>query len=114
MVEELIQDWNLIGLKSKKGRYTWSNNRVGSACISARLDRFLVHCSLIDGKNIISTEILPKLTSDHHPISLLIEKEEELGPIPFRFSPLWIERVEIMDVVTQAWSQYVAGSPSFV
>ena len=38
MVEELIQHWNLIDLKPKQGRYTWSNNRVGAACISARLD----------------------------------------------------------------------------
>ena len=88
MVEELIQDWNLIDLKPKQGRYTWSNNRVGVACISDRLDQFLVHCSLIDGKTIISMKISPKLTSDHHPISLQIEKEEELEPIPFRFRPL--------------------------
>ena len=88
MVEELIQDWNLIDLKPKKGHYTWSNNRVGAACISARLDRFLVHCSLTNAKTIISTKILPKLLSDHHPISLLFEKEEELGPIAFRFIPL--------------------------
>ena len=87
-VEELIQAWYLIDLKPKQGRFTWSNNRVGTSSISARLDRFLVHSSLIDERFIISTKILPKLSSDHHPVSLLLEKEEELGPLMFRFNPL--------------------------
>ena len=52
--------------------------------------------------------------SGHHPISPLFEKQEELGRILFRFNPLWIERVGFMDIVSQAWSQYVIGSPSFV
>ena len=110
----LIQNWDLIDLLSKAGRFTWSNNRSGVANISARLDRFLVNSSLIDGQSLVSTKILPKLTSDHHPISLLFEREEELGLIPFRFSPLWINRVGFTDVVSQAWSHYIVGSPSFV
>ena len=113
-VEELIQVWDLIDLKPKLRHFTWSNHRVGAASISTRFDRFPVHNSLLDGKTIISTKILPKLMSDHHPISLLFEKEEELGPIPFKFNPLWIERFGFMDIVMHACAQYVVGSPSFV
>ena len=113
MVEEHIQVWDLIDLKPKLGHYTWSKHRVSATSISAMLDQFLVHNPLIDGKTIISTKFLPKLTLDNHPISLLFEKEEELGSIPFRFIPLWIERVRFMDVVTQDWSQFVLASPSF-
>ena len=87
----LIQACDLNDFKPKKGQFTWSNNKVGVANIAACLDMFLVHSSLMDGKFIISTKIFPKLTSNHHPISLMFEKEEDLGPIPFRFSPLWIE-----------------------
>ena len=54
LVEELIQDWSLIDLKPKQGHSTWSNNRVGATCISARLDRFLVHNYLINEKTRIS------------------------------------------------------------
>ena len=75
MVEEIIQNWDLNDLKPKFGRYTWSNHRSGAANISARLDRFLVNSSLINGKSLVSTKILPKLTSDHHTISLLLERE---------------------------------------
>ena len=68
----------------------------------------------MDGNFVISTQIFPKVTSDHHPITLKVEKEEDLGPIPFRFSPLWIEREGFLYIVFQAWTQYVEGSPSFV
>ena len=77
---------------------------MGEAQISAQLDRFLVQISLLDGKVLISTQIFPNLTSDHHLISLLLEEEENLGPIPFRFSPLWIERDGFWETMSQAWA----------
>ena len=68
----------------------------------------------MDGKFIISSKILPKLYYDHHPISLKFEREEDLGPIPFHFSPIWIERDGFLEIVAQAWDQYIEGSPSFI
>eukprot|EP00253_Pinus_taeda_P013604 PITA_13604 len=97
MVEELSQSWDLLDFNPVRGIYTWSNNRIGPDHISARLDHFLVQSSIMINKKIIITKILPKLTSDHKPIQLLLEEEEDLGPIPFRFSPLWIEREGFLD-----------------
>jgi len=68
----------------------------------------------MEGKHLISSKIMPKITSDHNPISLLLKKEEYLGPNPFRFSPLWVAREGFIDIVAQAWSQPVEGSPNFV
>ena len=113
-VEKMIQDCDLADLKPKIGRFMWSNQGVGAASIFARLDHFLFHGPLLDSKWMISTKILPKLASDHHPITLQFEIEDELGPIPFRFSPLWIECEGFMDTIFQAWSNFVVGSPSFV
>ena len=75
-VEELTQLWELIDLKPKTGCFTWSNQRFGATSIFARLDRFLVQSSLLDGNQLIYSKILPKLSSDHHPIALVFEKEE--------------------------------------
>ena len=61
-VEELILDWDSNDLKLKSGRFTWSNHRVGAANIFARLDHFLVHSYLLDGKSILFTKILPKIS----------------------------------------------------
>ena len=42
------------------------------------------------------------------------EEEEDLGPIPFRFSPLWIDQDGFMNTVAKAWELPVVGSPNFV
>ena len=84
IVDNFILAWELIEFKPKRGRFTWSNNRLGASHISTRLDHFLVQSSLLSGKKVISSSILPKITSDHKSILLQIEDEEYLGPIPFQ------------------------------
>jgi hypothetical protein len=37
---DLINDWDLIDIKSVNGKYTWSNKRLGAGHIAARLDHF--------------------------------------------------------------------------
>ena len=82
-VEELVHQWDLLDFKPSKGLYMWTNNRVGDDHISTCLDRFLVQGSLLLEKTLISSKIIPKLTSNHKPIILLLEEEENLGPLPF-------------------------------
>jgi exonuclease III len=90
-VEDLMSTWELEDIKPVKGKYTWSNKRVGPGHIAARLDRFLVQSSfLVLGLNPDST-ILPHSVSDHKPISLSLTADNNLGPIPFRFNPRWIQ-----------------------
>ena len=113
-VEALIRSWDLLDIKPVSGRFTWNNNRTGSASILARLDRFFVQSSLLDSNLIISSKLLPKTSSDHHPISLLVKEEEDYGPIPFHFSPMWIECQGFLETMSEVWMQYVDGSPSFV
>ena len=57
---------------------------------------------------------MSKITSDHKQILLQIEDEEDLGPIPFRFSPLWKDSDGFMNTVTMAWDLPVVGSPKYV
>ena len=45
---------------------------------------------------------------------LLIDDEEDLGPIPFRFSPLWKEQEGFMNTVSMAWDIPVVGSSNYV
>jgi len=42
LVENLIQQWDLMDFKPKKGLYTWTNNRIREEHISARMDRFFL------------------------------------------------------------------------
>jgi exonuclease III len=113
-VEEIILSWDLLDFSPIQGMYTWSNNRVGSDHISSRLDRYLVQSTIMMDNKIITTKILPKLTSDQKPIQLLLEEEEDLGPIPFRFNPLWIEREGFLETVKTTWANSFSGSASYV
>ena len=70
--------------------------------------------TLLLDKKVVTTKILPKITSDHKPILLQLDEEEDLGPIPFKFNHQWIEKEGFMEVVTKAWSTLVIVSPSFV
>eukprot|EP00253_Pinus_taeda_P036438 PITA_36438 len=113
-VENLILQWDLVDFKPVKGEYTWTNNRTGENHISARLDIFLISSSIMMDKRIVFTKILPKLTSDHKPILLCLKEEEDLGPLPFCFSPLWAGREGFFETVQSAWRIDVSGSASFV
>eukprot|EP00253_Pinus_taeda_P022451 PITA_22451 len=106
--------WDLIDFIPVRGLFTWSNNRSGLDHIAAYLDRFLVQSSLMMNKKIIKTKILPKLTSDHKPIQLLLEDEENLDPLPFHFNPLWAEREGFFDTVKESWAKPISRSSSFV
>ena len=99
VVEDIVLQWDLMDFKPKKGLYTWTNNMTGEDHISARLDRFLVQSTMLMERRLISSKIIPNLTLDHKPILLSLEEEENLGPIPFIFSPLWSSKDGFLDTV---------------
>eukprot|EP00253_Pinus_taeda_P009325 PITA_09325 len=111
---ELRHTWDLVDFKPVKGKYTWTNNKTGENHISAILDRFLINSSLMMDNRIVFTKILPKLTSDHKPILLCLKEEEDLGPLRFRFNPLWAGKDGFLETVQAAWRTEVLGSPSYV
>ena len=91
-VEDLILEWDLEDIKPPRGKFTWTNKRRGPGHISARLDRYLVQSSFLTFGLLAASKILANYTSDHKPILLELSLGENLGPIPFRFSHLWIQQ----------------------
>ena len=113
-VEDIILGWDLLDIKPARGKFTWTNKRVGPGHVAARLDRFLVHSSFLTLGLLASSKILPHCTSDHKPILLDLSLAPNLGPIPFRFSPLWIQREDFLQVVSDSWATPIKASPSFI
>jgi hypothetical protein len=113
-VEDLILDWDLEDIKPAKGKYTWTNKRLGLGHIAACLDRFLVQSTFLTLGLVATSKILPNYVSDHKPILLDLSSEKNLGPIPFRFSPIWIHQEGFQEIVSTAWSEQVQGSPFYV
>ena len=61
-----------------------------------------------------SSKILPHYTSDHKPILLSIFPEENLGPIPFRFIPIWVSQEGFLNIMYNSWNDPIYGSPFYV
>ena len=101
-VEDLILGWDLIDIKPVKGKFTWTNKRLGPGHVAARLDRFLIHSSFLSLGLLASSKILPHCTSDHKPILLELALDQNLGPIPFRFSSLWIHHDDFLQTVADS------------
>ena len=82
-VDEIVMDWGLLDVIPAKGKYTWSNKRLGSGHIATMFDRFLVQGTfLLLGLN-PSSKILAFGGSYHKPVILEMKKYQNLGPIPF-------------------------------
>eukprot|EP00253_Pinus_taeda_P009752 PITA_09752 len=108
-VEDILQDWDMLDIKPSSGKYSWSNKRMGPGHIAARLDRFFIQSSFL----LLGLEprmyILPNSISDNKPIKLELIAHLDLGPIPFRFSPLWTKEPDFMQIVKDCWNQSVKG-----
>jgi exonuclease III len=113
-VEDLMQDWDLLDIPPENGKYTWSNKRIGPGHIAARLDRCLVQSSFLLLGLESRLHILPCSVSDHKPILLEMLGHNDLGPIPFRFNPLWVKEPEFLNLVLDSWKTPVKGSPFFI
>jgi len=46
-MENLITQWDVLDFKTSKGKYTWTNRRLGPHHIASRLDRFLVQTNFL-------------------------------------------------------------------
>ena len=87
---------------------------MGASDIATRLNIFLVQRSLLlEGKLLIS-QIMTNLVFYHKPILLFLKDVENLGPIPFWFSPQWIYVQGFMEIVENDWNITVIGSPRYV
>eukprot|EP00253_Pinus_taeda_P009185 PITA_09185 len=113
-VEDILQDWDMLDIKSSSGKYSWSNKRLGHGHIAARLDRFFIQSSFLLLGLEPRMHILPNSISDHRPIKLELLAHLDLGPIPFHFSPLWIKEPDFMQIVKDCWNQSVKGSPFYI
>jgi hypothetical protein len=78
-----------VDINPSKGKFTWSNKRIGLGNIATRMDHFLVHSNILSQDFLISSKIIPFVNFYHKPIFLFLEDSPDYGPLPFIFKPLW-------------------------
>eukprot|EP00253_Pinus_taeda_P005541 PITA_05541 len=113
-LEGIMSDHELIDIIPKNQKYTWNNRRLGPGNIMERLDRILVNISLLSSFAAGHTKILSATASDHFPILLMMDSHSQLGPILFRYNPLWRNNAEAEAIIETTWKHRVEGSPSHI
>ena len=113
-LEAIMQEHDLVDIRPKNRRYTWSNRRIGAGNIMERLDRFLISIAYLSTFSTGHSNILNVSASDHYPIMLTLHSHCQLGPIPFKYCAIWNRIPAAKDVVRQAWVQHVEGSPNYI
>ena len=103
-----IFSMGLIDLPMEGGSFTWSNARSRS-----RIDRFICSPTLEDHFSKLVQRRLPRLLSDHFPISLscgFMQRRKS----PFRFENMWLKSDGFINRVQQWWNSYqYSGSPGY-
>jgi len=113
-LEIVMQEHDLVDIRPKNRRYTWSNRRIGVGNIMERLDRFMISTAYLSTFSTGHSSILSLSASDHYPITLTLQRHCQLGPILFRYNVIWNWIPAAKEVVWQAWMQHVEGSPTYI
>lgn len=62
----------------------------------------------------IKTKIIQSTTYDHKPVAINMERERNMGPLPFKYNKIWDQIEEFCSLVQFHWEMDVRGSPYFV
>ena len=112
-LEDLMENLDLLDPMPKNVKYTWNNKRDGLKHITTRLNHFLVSTTFIQKDFLPSSHIISSATSDHKLISLSFSLPSDLGPIPFRFNPLWLKHTKNLDSFNLEYHFFLAPPASF-
>ncbi|XP_020687422.1 uncharacterized protein LOC110103161 [Dendrobium catenatum] len=100
-------DYHDIGMVGP--RYTWCNNKHGSARILERLDRCLLNSLAIQKIQIVMVRHLARLASDHCPIVLKIFVEIRSMARCIKFEDVLLSFKTSKHIVSKTWKKYFVG-----
>nr|XP_023872064.1 uncharacterized protein LOC111984679 [Quercus suber]POE86237.1 hypothetical protein CFP56_07045 [Quercus suber] len=101
-LKELMFEFGAIDLGYSGSKFTWAKGRWGNASIKRRLDRGIANISwrLAFPKAAISH--LGAIKSDHTPILLDTNPDEDFAHRPFRFEVAWLRDNSCVPVIERA------------
>ncbi|KAH0761343.1 hypothetical protein KY290_017416 [Solanum tuberosum] len=108
---QCINNCALIEMKYMGSKFTWWNGSIEDDCIFKRLDRVMCNQELLD--TFPSSEIhhLVRRGSDHAPLHVVCNSEEEINIKPFKFLNFWSKHPNFTKVVEDNWKIDFMGSP---
>ncbi|XP_020696163.1 uncharacterized protein LOC110109436 [Dendrobium catenatum] len=95
-------------------RFTWCNNKSGSARILEKLDICLINSSALNSIHLALVKHLPRIASDHCPILLDIFKPVEYIKRNIRYEEVWASYHGAATLVRKIWAKNCKGDPTSI
>ncbi|KAH0692608.1 hypothetical protein KY285_019705 [Solanum tuberosum] len=98
-------------LKFRGSVFTWWNGRIEESCIFKRLDRVFGNNSFMTLLPESEVHHLIRHGSDHAPLHVLCNSNQDLIVKPFKFLNFWIKHSSFKKIVEDSWTTQATGSP---
>lgn len=101
---QCVNNCALTELKFSDRKFTWWNEKIEEECIFKRLDRVLGNQEFF---NILpSSEVIHQVrqVSDHAPLHVVCNSEEEPAMRPFRFLNFWTRHSDFRKTIKECWT----------
>ncbi|KAL8488067.1 hypothetical protein ACS0TY_024375 [Phlomoides rotata] len=85
-------------------QFTWVTRHSNMGYMAPRLDRVLVNDDFMDLWQTTSATVLPRISSDHHPMLLRLLVTANHVIRPFRFQHMWSTHSSFLPLVVASWS----------
>lgn len=96
-----ISVYGLQEIKTGGSKFTWWNGRIEQYCIFKRMDRIFVNQKFMDLLPSSEVQHLIRQGSDHSPLHLMCDTEEENILKLFRFLNFWVKHKDFKEVAQQ-------------
>ncbi|XP_020681098.1 uncharacterized protein LOC110098580 [Dendrobium catenatum] len=103
---------DLHEVRSMGPRFTWCNNKSGSARILEKLDICLINFTALNIIHLALVKHLPRIASDHCPILLKIFKPFEFYNRDIRYEEVWASYHGAAALVKKIWMKNCMGDPA--
>jgi len=104
----------LVDLRYTGCYYSWSNKRTNSEdFIERKLDRVIINNEWLDIFPASHAHFHPPGISDHSPIVVDCGQQMKRKGLPFKFYNYWTTMDNYDNVIAEAWSMHVEGTPQF-
>lgn len=110
---DFIQGMNMEEIDYQGRKETQTNNRQDDEYIEVRLDRFFGSAQWTIAHEKVVVKHIEKQASDHSLLLLDTKPEEGKTKRRFYFDQRWLTKVEVEEVVRNAWDPDCIGSPMF-
>lgn len=113
-LQSLSFDTGLLDLRYSGVRLTWCNNHMDQSRLYCKLDRAMVNSLWSDTFYTSEAIFLPSGISDHSPCVVRMINHCTQGKYMFKFCDFWTTDPRFNDLIKEAWSEDVVGTPMFV